>query len=68
MRAGASLGPWDLVCLCPTGGVLVQVKCNDWPGTLERLALQDFVAPPHFRKVIHRWRDRHRTPDEQWLQ
>jgi hypothetical protein len=66
-RAGGSLGEWDLIGISATGGVLVQVKTRDWPGTLERAALADFPAPPNFLKLIHRWRDRVREPDVQEL-
>lgn len=64
-RAGGSLGEWDLIGINAAGGVLVQVKTRDWPGTLERLALVEFPAPPNFAKLIHRWRDGAREPDVQ---
>jgi hypothetical protein len=29
--------------------------------------LKEFPAPPNARKLVHRWRDRQRTPDVQQL-
>jgi Holliday junction resolvase-like predicted endonuclease len=66
-RAAGSLGEWDLIGISASDLVLVQVKTRDWPGTLERLALAECAAPPHTRKLLHRWRDGARTPDVQIL-
>jgi Holliday junction resolvase-like predicted endonuclease len=63
IRSGGSLGEWDVVGIGPQGTVLVQVKSRDWPGTLEMGALQDSCAYPHVTRLVHRWRDRQRTPD-----
>lgn len=63
MRAGASLGVWDLVGIGSTDFVLVQVKTRDWPGLVEMETLRTFVAPPNARKLVHRWRDHQRQPD-----
>lgn len=62
MRAGASLGVWDVIGIGPVDIVLVQVKSNRWPGTeeMERLAL--FPAPGWARKLVHRWDDHKRLP------
>ena len=62
-RAAASLGAWDLIGIGSTDVVLVQVKTRDWPGVVETETLRAFPAPPNARKLIHRWRDRHRLPD-----
>lgn len=62
-RSAASLGAWDIIGIGSTGVVLVQVKTNAWPGTVEMEALRAFPAPSNAKKVLHRWRDRHRTPD-----
>jgi hypothetical protein len=67
VRAGGSLGEWDLIGINGAGGVLCQVKTRDWPGTLERRTLAEYPAPPGFMKIIHRWRPRLRTPDVQSL-
>jgi Holliday junction resolvase-like predicted endonuclease len=66
-RAGASLGEWDLIGISKTDIVLVQVKSNAYPGTLERLAMIEFPVPANCRKLIHRWRDHARQPDVQEL-
>lgn len=62
-RAAASLGEWDIIGIGSTDIVLVQVKTRDWPGAAETEMLKLFVAPTNARKLLHRWRDRQRTPD-----
>jgi Holliday junction resolvase len=62
IRAGASLGVWDVIAIGPHDIVLVQVKTNRWPGSVEMEAMKLFVAPPNARKVVHRWNDRARLP------
>jgi Holliday junction resolvase len=62
-RAAASLGAWDVIAIGPTDIVLVQVKSNAWPGSVEMETLTLFKAPPNARKLVHRWRDRQRLPD-----
>ena len=62
-RAAASLGVWDVIGIGPTDIVLVQVKSNKWPGSVEMETLTLFKAPPNARKLVHRWRDRQRLPD-----
>jgi hypothetical protein len=62
-RSAASLGEWDIIGIGVSDVVLVQVKTRDWPGTMERRALEDFRVPPGVRKVLHRWRERQRVPD-----
>jgi len=66
-RAAASLGAWDIIGVGPTDFVLVQVKSRDWPGTVELSELIEFPTPPNTKKLIHRWRDRRRLPDEKLL-
>ena len=62
-RAAASLGVWDIIAIGPVDIVLVQVKTNSWPGSVEMEQLSLFKAPPNARKLVHRWRDRQRLPD-----
>ncbi len=62
-RAAASLGTFDIVGIGLTDVILVQVKSNDWPGTLEMEAMKLFRCPANARKLIHRWRDRQALPD-----
>jgi hypothetical protein len=62
-RAAASLGAWDIIGIGSTDIVLCQVKTRDWPGAVEMETLKAFPAPANCRKLLHRWRDRQRTPD-----
>lgn len=62
-RAAASLGVFDIIGIGGRDVVLVQVKSNAWPGTVEVEAMQEFPAPANARKLVHRWRDRQGTPD-----
>ena len=66
-RSAASLGPWDVICLDSTGILVVQVKSNARPGSVELERLKGFPCPPNCRRLIHRWRDRVRMPDEREL-
>lgn len=63
MKAGASLGLFDVIGIGSQDIVLVQVKSNRWPLEIEMESLRGFKAPPNARKLVHRWRDRQRTPD-----
>ena len=62
-RAAASLGAWDIIGIGSTDCVLVQVKSNRWPDSVEMEILENFQTPPNCRKLVHRWRDRQRLPD-----
>ena len=62
-RAAGSMGAWDLIGVSATDVVLVQVKTRDWPGSVEMETLTTFAVPPNCRRLVHRWRDRQRTPD-----
>lgn len=62
-RAAASLGVFDVIGIGSTDVVLVQVKSNEWPRSVEMEAMQLFPVPPNCRKLVHRWRDRVRVPD-----
>ncbi len=66
-RSAASLGPWDVICIGRRDFVLVQVKSNAWPGSVDLERLKGFPCPPNCRRLIHRWRDRVRMPDEREL-
>lgn len=61
-RAAGSLGAWGVVAIGPADVLLLQVKTRDWPGSTEMEALRGFPAPAACRKILHRWRDRQRTP------
>lgn len=62
MRAGASLGVFDVICVGSQDIVLIQCKSNRWAGTDEVEAIKEFKAPPNARKLLHRWDDYERTP------
>lgn len=62
-RAAASLGAFDIIGISATDVALVQVKSRDWPGTVEMESLKLFRCPSSCKKLVHRWRDRARTPD-----
>lgn len=63
IRSAASMGPFDVVAISESDIVLLQVKSNDWPGSLEMESIRMFPSPPNSRKLIHRWRDRQPLPD-----
>jgi hypothetical protein len=55
MKAGASLGVFDIVAIGSQDIVLCQVKSNRWPGSEEMEAIKLFVCPKNARKLVHRW-------------
>jgi len=61
-RSAASLGCWDIVGVGKSDFVLVQVKSNRPPPTLEMEELREFVCPSNTKKLIHVWIDRKRMP------
>lgn len=63
MKAGASLGVFDVIGISSQDVVLCQVKSNEWPRSVEMEAIELFKTPPNCRKLVHRWRDRQRLPD-----
>lgn len=62
-RAAASLGAFDIIAVGADDVLLVQVKSNEWPRTKEMDAIRAFACPPNCYKIVHRWRDRQKTPD-----
>lgn len=62
IKAGGSLGCFDLVALGPVDVVLVQVKCNGYVSRTEREAMQAAVLPPNAHREIWRWLDHKREP------
>ena len=49
--------------IASTDMVLVQVKTNQWPGSVEMETLKAFPCPANCRRLVHRWRDKQRLPD-----
>ncbi len=62
VKAGASLGIFDILGLSSTDMVCVQVKSNRGPGSVELETLKNFKVPPNCRKLLHIWIDRSREP------
>jgi hypothetical protein len=62
-RSGGSLGEWDVFAIGTVDVLLVQVKSNRGPRSLELMALKEFRVPPFVRRLIHVWRDGKRLPD-----
>jgi Holliday junction resolvase len=67
-RAAASLGAFDLIAIGARRVLLVQVKSNCWPRSVEMAEMRAVIAPKNARKVIHRWRDRVPVPDVRVLE
>ena len=56
IRAAGSKGPYDLVALSDTGGVLVQVKSGKkYDPMNDILALREAPKPPRFQRELHYW-------------
>lgn len=62
MKAGASLGIFDIIGIRHDGFVLVQVSSNRWKGLKEVLAIREFKAPTNAIRMLHRWDDYAREP------
>ena len=61
-RAAGSMGEWDLVAVSRSEVLLVQVKSNAWPGSVEMESMTMFPTPPGVRREVWRWDDRARAP------
>lgn len=60
IKAGGSLGVWDLACLSPNGlGLLIQVKTNRRPDKKEMATLKEFPFPYKELWIYH---DREKEP------
>jgi len=62
LKAGGSLGLFDLVALGSTDVRCIQVKANKYCSAVEREQLQLLVVPANVSKEIWRFRDRVRDP------
>ncbi len=69
IKAGASLGLYDLVVIFPDHLDLVQVKSNRWPSPAERAAMIEPInrLPDITRFICVRWDDRKREPKIRYL-
>ena len=66
-KSGGSLGCWDLIGIRKQDCVGCQVKTRDWPSREEMEVLRSFEAPDNFRKLVHRWLDGKKIPDQKEL-
>jgi Holliday junction resolvase len=62
VKAGGSLGTFDLVALGPQGARLVQVKSNEKPRPAERERLEWFPRLAYASKEVWIFFDRRREP------
>lgn len=62
-RSAGSKGVADLVAWSATELLLVSVRANRGLSPTERDALLEVPAPPHTRRLLHRWRDGEGTPE-----
>jgi len=62
LKAGGSLGLFDLVALGPMDLKCIQVKANGYCSAVEREQLQLAVVPANCSKEIWRFKDRVRDP------
>lgn len=63
VKAGASLGAFDLIALAPSGVRCVQVKCNRPPSPAEREAMTLVALPDGATREYWVWRDYARAPE-----
>jgi Holliday junction resolvase len=62
LKAGGSLGLFDLIALGPTDVKCVQVKVNGYCSAIEREQLQLLAVPANVSKEIWRFKDRVKDP------
>lgn len=62
-KSSGSLGVFDVIGVGANDVLLVQVKSNRWPSSVDMAAIANFAAPPNCRKIIHRWLDGRSAPD-----
>jgi Holliday junction resolvase len=62
LKAGGSLGLFDLVALGPTDVKCIQVKANGYCSAVEREQLALLVVAPNVSKEIWRFKDRVKAP------
>lgn len=61
-RAAGSLGLFDVIGVSASDVLLVQVKSNRLPCSVELEAIQALKTPDNCRKIIHVWKDRQPFP------
>ncbi len=63
IKAGASLGEFDVWALGEHDGYLVQVKTNSKVSKAEVARMESFQCPPFMHKVLFIWHDRVKEPE-----
>lgn len=61
-RMAASKGIFDVIAVCETEILLIQIKSNRMPSRAELETIKNFVCPLAARKLIHVWQDRNPIP------
>lgn len=61
-RMAGSLGAFDVIGISASDVLLVQVKSNRLPCSVEIEAIKLFKTPDNCRKIVHVWKDRQRLP------
>lgn len=67
IRAGGSLGLFDLIGFTASQAFFIQVKSNRRPGTEEWVGLVKWEAPAYGRKALLVFKDRVKKPEVEWL-
>lgn len=62
MKAGGSLGVFDVIGMGANDFIAVQVKTNRSASPAEIETIKDFRVPTNCKKLIHIWQDRKRMP------
>jgi Holliday junction resolvase len=62
VKAGGSLGLFDLIAYCSTDARFIQVKANGYCSAAEREQLALVQLPPGCSKEIWRFKDRVKAP------
>ena len=62
MKAGGSLGAFDVICTGSNDIVMIQCKSNRWTSALEEEAMRLVPAPDNAKRLVHRWDDFARVP------
>lgn len=67
IRAGGSLGLFDLIGFSGLRAFFLQVKSNRWPGKEEMTSLQGWKPPAYGRVAVVVFKDRENLPEVKWL-
>ena len=62
-KSSASLGLWDVIAYSKSDWLVIQIKTNRRPSSLEIAAMREEMVPPGTKKIIHVWKDYQRAPE-----